>query len=251
MNAQAAGNSHRDLDWDGCWNVRDFGGLPLTGGGATPPGRLVRSDSPDRLSEAGWKALWDFGVRTIIDLRRTDECATDVVRPYGLELHRVSWDDYPDQAWNEQHLPPGIPGSMRAFLRDYPGAIADTARVLIGAPPGAVLVHCAGGRDRTGLFVIVMGALIGVDARALYEDYIHSSQRLMPQYRLSGLQDEIDFVESDAHAERRAKVFGEARSVIDELDCAAAEQVLLTGGLVEAEVDELRDRLLRPAQAAT
>ena len=114
MTTRGGGANCRDLDWDGCWNVRDFGGLPMAGGGVTRSGRLVRGDSPDRLSSAGWEALWGYGVRTVIDMRRVDECASDVVRPQGLDVHRVSWDDYPDQAWNERNVPPGLPGSMRA-----------------------------------------------------------------------------------------------------------------------------------------
>lgn len=170
MTMRGSDDGHRDLDWDGCWNVRDFGGLPLVGGGTTPAARVVRADSPDQLSAAGWNAVWGFGVRTVIDLRRVDECAAEVARPRGLDVHRVSWDDYPDQAWNERHALPGLPDSMRAFLRDYPVAVADTARILLGSSPGAVLVHCKSGRDRTGLFAIVLGALVGVDKQALYDE---------------------------------------------------------------------------------
>ncbi|NUP47030.1 MAG: tyrosine-protein phosphatase [Catenulispora sp.] len=243
MTTRGDGTNGRDLDWDGCWNVRDFGGLPMAGGGETPPGRIVRGDSPERLSPAGWEALWGYGVRTIIDMRRVDECALDVVRPQGLDAYRVSWDDYPDQDWNDRHVPPGLPGSMRAFLRDYPVAIADTARLLTNAAPGAVLVHCAGGRDRTGLFAIVLGALVGVEAQALYDDYRHSLPRLIPLFRQLGRQDEIDFLESEAQAERRAQVLSEVRSVIDELDTAMARRVLLDGGLAEHEIDALHARI--------
>jgi protein-tyrosine phosphatase len=244
MNAWGAGYSHRDLDWDGCSNVRDFGGLPMAGGGTTPMGRLVRGDSPEQLSAAGWAALRAFGVRTVIDIRRAQEAVPGALRARGLDLHRVSWNDYPDSAWNERHEPPGLPSSMRAFLRDYPEAIADTARLVLGSSPGAVMVHCAVGRDRTGLFMIVLGALVGVDAQALYDDYRYSFSRLVPSLRKLGRQDEIDFLESDAQAERRARAFGEARSVIDELDSAAAERVLLAGGLVEQQIKALRTRLV-------
>lgn len=243
MTTRGGGADRRDLNWDGCWNVRDFGGLPLAGGGTTRPGRVVRGDSPDRLSPAGWEALWGFGVRTVIDMRRVDECASDVVRPQGLGVHRVSWDEYPDQEWNTRNVPPGLPGSMRAFLRDYPVAIADTARLLVGSAPGAVLVHCAAGRDRTGLFAIVLGALVGVEPQALYDDYRYSFDRLIPLFRELGRQDEIDFFESEAYADDRRQVLAEARSVIDELDAAAARRVLSDGGLTEREIEALHGRV--------
>ncbi|WP_203834165.1 tyrosine-protein phosphatase [Actinoplanes campanulatus] len=44
----------RHLDWDGCCNVRDLGGLPARGGRAVRHGAVVRADSLDRLSPAGW-----------------------------------------------------------------------------------------------------------------------------------------------------------------------------------------------------
>ena len=36
----------RHLDWEGCHNVRDLGGLPAAGGRVTSWGAVVRSDSP-------------------------------------------------------------------------------------------------------------------------------------------------------------------------------------------------------------
>jgi len=234
----------RDLDWDGCINARDIGGLPLLAGGLMPRGNVVRSDGPDGLSAAGWAAVWDYGVRTIIDLRRDDECAEGVRRPAGLTVRRVSWDDYPDEDWNSRNVPPGLPGSMRAYLHDYPEALADTARILVEAAPGAVLVHCAGGRDRTGLFAIVLGALVGVTPKALFEDYYYSFPRLLPSHRKLGLQSEIDLLESEEKAEYRAQVFAMAEAVVRELDAKSAGKVLLDGGLTEIELEALRERLL-------
>jgi len=43
----------RDLDWDGCVNARDLGGLPTVDGGVTRTGALVRSETVDRLSPDG------------------------------------------------------------------------------------------------------------------------------------------------------------------------------------------------------
>jgi hypothetical protein len=59
----------RALDWDGCVNVRDLGGLPLEGGGETRLGVLVRADNVRKLTDAGWEALADHGVTRIVDLR--------------------------------------------------------------------------------------------------------------------------------------------------------------------------------------
>jgi Tyrosine phosphatase family len=59
--------------------VRDLGGLPVANGGRTRRGALVRSDTPARLTDAGWGALRAYGLATIVDLRD----ATELGRPAG------------------------------------------------------------------------------------------------------------------------------------------------------------------------
>ena len=45
--------NQRILNWDGCINVRDLGGIPTREGGLTRRGAIVRSDTPARLTPAG------------------------------------------------------------------------------------------------------------------------------------------------------------------------------------------------------
>ena len=59
----------RHLEWEPCWNVRDLGGLPTADGGTTRWGALVRADCLGKLTADGRRALYDYGVRTVIDLR--------------------------------------------------------------------------------------------------------------------------------------------------------------------------------------
>ncbi|MBA0124921.1 tyrosine-protein phosphatase [Haloechinothrix sp. YIM 98757] len=71
---------HRQLDWEGFHNARDLGGLPTLDGHRTRFGAYVRSAEPTLVTEAGWRAALDAGVRTIVDLRNEDE-----VRPVAGE----------------------------------------------------------------------------------------------------------------------------------------------------------------------
>ena len=68
---------HRHLDWNGCFNVRDLGGLPAADGRLTRWGAVVRADAVDRLTESGWAALQAHGIRTVIDLRNDSELRSD------------------------------------------------------------------------------------------------------------------------------------------------------------------------------
>ena len=57
--------NERVLAWEGCTNVRDLGGLRTCDGRMTRWRAVVRSDSPARLTPAGWSALYAYGIRTM------------------------------------------------------------------------------------------------------------------------------------------------------------------------------------------
>src|SRR5688500_17816224 len=63
----------RQLSWEACYNVRDLGGYATADGGVTRWRAFVRAGSLYRLTPAGRAALLDYGVRTIVDLRRASE----------------------------------------------------------------------------------------------------------------------------------------------------------------------------------
>ena len=67
----------RNLQWQGCLNVRDLGGHRTVDGGETRFGEIIRADSLRQLDRAGLQAVWDYGVRTIVDLRGDHERIDD------------------------------------------------------------------------------------------------------------------------------------------------------------------------------
>jgi protein-tyrosine phosphatase len=166
-------------DWPGARNLRDLGGRALRNGGLTVSGRVFRSGAPEYMTDAGWRNAKAAGLRTVIDLRNAPAetgRAPDhpTIRPDSLsglvfvpaptedpgdaEFLRVCgpWLDHP-RSWaeNARLAPARITAVMRAIAR------AD----------GAVLVHCAGGRDRTGMISAMLLDLAGATAGAIAEDY--------------------------------------------------------------------------------
>ena len=79
----------RDLAWDGLLNVRDLGGHPTEDGGETRFDSIVRADSVRQLSDKGWAALVDYGVKTIVDLRDDEELAADPPAELPVEVLHV------------------------------------------------------------------------------------------------------------------------------------------------------------------
>ena len=168
----------RTLRWDGCVNVRDVGGLPTEGGGVIRKRALVRADSVRTLTDVGWGSLEDYGVRTIIDLRVEDECERDPARHVPYEVVRVPIvGRTPEEirlARESGKAASSIEAATAVYLNVLDrerGGFADATTAFANAVDGAVVVHCAAGKDRTGLLVAMLLAVAGVPAAAIVEDY--------------------------------------------------------------------------------
>jgi len=169
----------RALDWDGCVNVRDLGGLPLQGGGETRYGVLVRADNVRKLTDAGWDALAEHGVTRIVDLRWPEELAEDPPRDVEIDVVHVSLlgdmdADYVDDV--DDYLEAGdATGYWSSFylqmLEQYRDNFGTVVAALADAPPGVVLFHCAGGKDRTGLIAALVLRAAGVGVDEIAHDY--------------------------------------------------------------------------------
>jgi hypothetical protein len=136
--------------------------------------------------------LWDFGVRTVVDLRNEEECRTDVVRPAGLTMVRVAFDTYASTDWIRQWYPPGLPNNLGLYLADYPQALADFGKAIASARDGGIVVHCAGGRDRTGPAAMLLLVHAGVEARIAAADWEHSIERLGRYHAREGTENVND-----------------------------------------------------------
>ena len=167
----------RVLVWDGCTNVRDLGGLRTCDGCTTLWGAIVRSDTPARLTETGWLALYEYGVRTIISLRThgmvEDELNITPRHP-DLVTVQVEIEDITDteflQQWATTNLW-GTPLYYKDALQRWPERHAAAISAVAQARPGGVLFHCVRGNDRTGMIALLLLALVGVTPDDIIADY--------------------------------------------------------------------------------
>ncbi|MFF8830893.1 tyrosine-protein phosphatase [Streptomyces sp. NPDC015131] len=239
----------RHLDWDGCFNVRDLGGVPTEDGRATRRGAVVRADSLDRLTEDGWRALYAYGIRTVVDLRNPEERGPDRGRrPDGVTTVHVPIDDTADTAlwthlWDEGL--DGTPLYYRPFLDRKPERCAAAADAVARARPGGVAVHCGLGRDRTGLVALLLLALAGATAEGIAEDCDLSGERVPYVFAALGRPDDAADVRA-ALARRGATV---RSAVLDALAGLDVEARLRAAGLSGEGVAALRKRLAPPSDA--
>ncbi|WP_405058669.1 tyrosine-protein phosphatase [Kribbella sp. NBC_01505] len=229
----------RDLQWDGSINARDLGGL-----GSMRTGAIVRMEAPTRLSADGWAAAWAYGIRTIVDLRHVNEGPPDQVpRPAGMTVVQVPQDPATDtpfyKHWSQLDSL-ASPLYFPALLAEYPEVVVAAARAIANAAPGGVVIHCASGKDRTGLLSLALLTLAGADAQEIIADYLLTYERMKPRFDELGVRDQLTAV-TEIVAAHGTTVQASLASTIDLL---AMPAFLLNNGLCEKELHALRARLL-------
>ena len=243
----------RDLIWDGVLNVRDLGGHSTQDGRETQYGRIVRADNVRRLSDEGWKALADYGIRTILDLRTDEELDADPPTELPVDVVHVEFmDDTPEvfeQAEAASLAAPDLATATRAvyliFLESFRANVARVIQAVVDAPEGGVLVHCAGGKDRTGLTVAILLRLSGVGLDEIAADYALSEERLRPRHE-RWLAEAAD----DAERERLRRITATpAASMVGVLEglerrYGSVEEYLRAGGAPDDVGERVRVRLL-------
>jgi protein-tyrosine phosphatase len=244
------------LAWEGCLNVRDLGGLPTEDGRRTRLGGVVRADNIRKLTDDGWRALAEHGVQRIVDLRWPEEIAEDQPRDVDIEVvhvsvlgeeydaeyvkeldaHLASVDDVADHyAW-----------SYVDFLERYRDRFGNALAAVADAQ-GTVVVHCMGGKDRTGIVSALMLRLAGVPYSEIGEDYAVTAVNLEPSTSrwIPAIADEAERAKWEKLKDTPAAAMVR---VVQEIERRYGDvaSYLRAAGLADEQVDRLRERLVAP-----
>jgi hypothetical protein len=228
------------------------------------PGALLRADNLQALSPRDVRLLVEeLGLEVVLDLRTDVEVELEGPGPLTAERsvrieHRSL---YPDSGGNtdldvetvrpwatpdDGHLPGETPAvrAYMSYLRRRPDSVVGSVRTIANAE-GAVLVHCAAGKDRTGAVVALALDAVGVDRDAIVADYLATRERIeaivarlagSPTYR----------VEMEGHdAQTQAPVPGTIERVLELIDerFGGSAAWLTAHGLDATDLERLRQRL--------
>jgi protein-tyrosine phosphatase len=242
----------RWLTLEGLENVRDVGGLPLREGGHTRPGVLLRSASLEAVTSADVEHLVEvFGLTLVIDLRtrrEVDRYGPTAVAAAGVQTAWLSFipeDGRPLPETGDDTDP--LLRAYLGYLDDGTANVVEATRLLAATDAGPALVHCAAGKDRTGVLVALVLDAIGVERTAVVADYALSAERVEALFRrwtaASGEPMPADLTPHLPRAEVLAAVLARLDAEHGSGQEGGAAGWLLANGLDDAELQRLRARL--------
>ena len=185
------------IELEGAVNARDLGGLPTIDGGSTVHGRLLRSENLQELTPGDVSRLVEeLGVTTVVDLRSTNEVTIEGPAPLDSlsgvrHAHHPVLREFLDvtdtlkaalltesmDADRERYPDDPMCGHYLGYLENRPEEVTGALRT-IATSPGAAIVHCAAGKDRTGVVVALALTIAGVQPEAIVADYMATDDRL-------------------------------------------------------------------------
>jgi protein tyrosine/serine phosphatase len=183
----------RRLVFEGLDNFRDFGGY-AAGARRMARGRFYRSAHPARATASDVERLAAMNFAAVIDLRRPDErqgepartwhAAPQIDNDINHDGEELGEDGYRDLLRNSDLSA----ATFRAFMTRFytfapfiPRHVHLYSRYFdaLSTAEGPILVHCRGGKDRTGIIVALTHLIAGVHRDDIFEDYLATND---PEY---------------------------------------------------------------------
>ena len=248
-------------------NFRDLGGVLSKSGQTLKEGLLFRSGSLVKLDEQDFSIIVDLNVKTIVDLRTTQEIDLIGKREYP------NYIEYKQIALNagnikELLIPIFQKGAFHLLdadimekiyldlITEFKSELAAIYRSFLTADH-AVVFHCSHGKDRTGIISALLLDLFGVDRATIYQDYLLSNELLKQSNEVQLQQIKDNFIRLFKR-EVSAEEFAPVRSLFEcredilntvfehvETEYHTIDNYFRTGlGLTESEIELLKLKYL-------
>jgi protein-tyrosine phosphatase len=176
-----AASYERVLTLQGGCNFRDIGGYRTADGRQVRWGKVFRAGVLSYVTAGDHTSLGALGIRTICDLRRAEERLKEPTRWPDETARTLHWDDESDAqslrkyAARQSATSEGMFAAMLDLYRGLPLRMSARIRGLLSCIVEdhlPVVVHCAAGKDRTGVAIAVLLSALGVPRDTVIDDYL-------------------------------------------------------------------------------
>lgn len=241
----------RDLSLDGLVNVRDLGGVPTPDGQVVRGRQVIRSDNPRGLTPQGQQDLAEVAPALIVDLRVELEVDREGYTVIHDPVRIVNLPMVPQSGVTQQQIEAGLADNLvDDYLRQIDvnaTSMVEALRLIADPVNRPVVVHCTAGKDRTGVVIAMLLAILGVDDEVIVADYALTARNIepivervrnAPVFQENGLAAAPDWI--FASEPETMRDFLQRMAAIH----GSAENWALQHGLTHQEIEQLRATLL-------
>jgi protein-tyrosine phosphatase len=175
----------RVLTLQGGCNFRDIGGYRTVDGRQVRRGKVFRAGVLSYVTAGDHTSLGALGIRTICDLRRAEERSKEPTRWPDATARTLHWDDESDvqslRKYAARHpaTRAGMFAAMLDLYRALPLRMSARIRGLLSCIVEdhlPIVVHCAAGKDRTGVAIALLLSALGVPRDTVDKDYLLTNE---------------------------------------------------------------------------
>ncbi|HEY3814650.1 MAG TPA: tyrosine-protein phosphatase [Caulobacteraceae bacterium] len=212
--------NERLIPLEGVENFRDFGGYATASGARLREGKLFRSGHYNRATDTDLQRLDALGIATVVDLRRASERADQPSRRApgfaGLVIENPDAEIVEAPHVSFLRNTDLTEDAVRGFMVDTYRAMPFDARHIdmfrryfdaLQTGEGAVVIHCAAGKDRTGLLAALTHHAVGVARDDLMQDYLATNAAVRLRERAPEIRQRIQALYGRAASDEAVVAF--------------------------------------------
>jgi protein-tyrosine phosphatase len=175
----------RFLPLQGGINFRDIGGYRALDGRSVAFGKVFRTGVLSYLTDDDHAQMDALKVRAICDLRRADERTREPTIWRDAATRALRWDDGAQPptiraiATRHPNTAAGMHAAMCDLYRVLPEWMAPRMSDLfahLAEDSTPLIVHCAAGKDRTGIAIALLLAALDIPYDTILADYLATNQ---------------------------------------------------------------------------
>lgn len=162
--------------------MRDIGGYHTKSNDELLYGKIIRSSALTNITNEQIKRLLDLNIRTIIDLRTSEE----------IEKNPINFKCNPAFSFYHCQIKGGdkIPTSKAEVANSYINMLEDKNSIyqvfkIIEENENGVIYFCTAGKDRTGVITALLLDLLDIEERDIIKDYQTSDTPALEKYKLN------------------------------------------------------------------
>lgn len=218
-------------------NCRELGGYQTAYNQQTKWHTFIRSSDMSLLTQEDIKFLKDYGVRTVIDLRNTNEVLT-----YPNPLSEEAFCHYYNIPFIDDDVYEAVLSQLDRSLgdfyidlleQDYP--IRQIFNTIAKADEGCIVFHCMAGKDRTGIIAMLLLGLAEVDTKDIASNYEVSYTNLES---IHGREKLYEIIPKEVFYSNRYYILQAYHYILEKYQ--SVNQYLLDKGIKQDAIDQIK-----------